>query len=114
MGEAIFKEKKHNLLKVDGIGSFKLKDLNENQQLGEAERELRFIEKENIEYCYFLDKTYPERLKHCLDGPILFFHSGNIDLKNKKIISIVGTRKVTTYGTVFCQNLVEELAPLNP
>ncbi|RFN59100.1 DNA-processing protein DprA [Marixanthomonas ophiurae] len=112
--EAIFKEKKQNLLKVDGIGTFKLKDLNENQQLTEAEAELRFIEEEKIQYSYFLDKTYPEHLKHCLDGPILFFHSGNIDLKNKKIISIVGTRKVTTYGTTFCQNFIEELAPLNP
>ena len=112
--EAIFKEKKHNLLKIDGIGSFKLKNLNENQQLTEAEAELRFIKDNDIEFSYFLDKTYPERLKHCLDGPILFFHSGNIDLKNKKIISIVGTRKVTTYGTVFCEKLIEELAPLDP
>ncbi len=112
--EAIFREKKQNLLKIDGIGAFKLKNLNENQQLAEADAELRFIEEENIQYSYFLDKTYPERLKHCLDGPILFFHSGNIDLKNKKIISIVGTRKVTTYGKVFCQNLIEEVAPLNP
>ena len=112
--EAIFKEKKHNLLKIDGIGVFKLKDLNENQQLAEAEAELRFIEDNQIEFSYFLDKTYPERLKHCLDGPILYFHRGNIDLKNKKVISIVGTRKVTTYGTTFCQNLIEELAPLNP
>ncbi len=45
---------------------------------------------------------------------ILLFHRGNIDLGNKKIISIVGTRKITTYGTTFCQNLIEELAPLNP
>ena len=112
--EAIFKEKKHNLLKIDGIGSFKLKNLNENQQLTEAEAELRFIKDNDIEFSYFLDKTYPERLKHCLDGPILFFHNGNIDLKNKKIISIVGTRKVTTYGTVFCEKLIEELAPLDP
>ncbi|UAB81869.1 DNA-protecting protein DprA [Marixanthomonas sp. SCSIO 43207] len=112
--EAIFKEKKHNLLKIDGIGSFKLKNLNENQQLTEAEAELRFIKDNDIEFSYFLDKTYPERLKHCLDGPILFFHSGNIDLKNKKIISIVGTRKVTTYGTIFCEKLIEELAPLDP
>ena len=112
--EAIFKVKKHNLLKIDGIGSFKLKNLNENQQLTEAEAELRFIKDNDIEFSYFLDKSYPERLKHCLDGPILFFHSGNIDLKNKKIISIVGTRKVTTYGTVFCEKLIEELAPLDP
>ncbi len=112
--EGIFKEKKVNLLKIDGIGLLKLKDLNLKQQLDEADEELRFIEENDVEFSYFQDKTYPEKLKHCLDGPILIFHRGNIDLVNKKIISIVGTRKITSYGNAFCQNLIEELAPLNP
>ncbi len=112
--EGIYKEKKANLLKVDGIGVFKLKELSEKIQLDEADAELHFIEDNNIEYRYFLDKLYPEKLKHCIDGPILFFQSGNIDLQNKKIISIVGTRKVTSYGKSFCEKLIEDLAPLHP
>lgn len=112
--EAIFKEKKHKLLRVEGIGNFKVKELNEKVLLPMAERELRFIEENNINVFYFLDKTYPDHLKHCLDGPILFFQKGNVDLKNKKLISIVGTRKATTYGNYFCEKLVEDLAPLNP
>ncbi|QQX77751.1 MULTISPECIES: DNA-processing protein DprA [Aequorivita] len=112
--EAIFKEKKSNLAKIDGIGLLRLKDINLNKQLEEADEELQFIEQNNIQFCYFKDKDYPEKLKHCLDGPILFFHSGNIDLAGKKIISIVGTRKITSYGNAFCENLIEEIAPLNP
>lgn len=112
--EGIFKEKKHQLLKIDGIGSLKLKELSLTEQIPAAEDELQFIQQNNIGYRYFLDATYPEKLKHCIDGPILFFESGTIDLKNRKIISIVGTRKVTTYGTSFCQLLIETLAPLNP
>lgn len=112
--EGIFKEKKFNLLKIDGIGAFKLKELSEKIQLDEADEEIRFIEKNKIEWTYFKDKLYPERLKNCIDGPILYFQSGNIDLQLKKIISIVGTRKITTYGKVFCEKLIEELAPLNP
>lgn len=49
-----------------------------------------------------------------MDGPILMFQRGNIDLKNKKIISVVGTRNVTNYGSSFCNQFIEELAPLNP
>lgn len=112
--EAIFKEKKNNLLKVDGIGLFKLKNLNPHQQLEEAETELRFIKDNDISCSFFRDKTYPEKLKHCLDGPLLFFQKGNIDLAYKKIISVVGTRKVTTYGRSFCEKLISDLAPLNP
>tara|TARA_R100000935_G_scaffold36196_1_gene56983 strand:+ start:83311 stop:84417 length:1107 start_codon:yes stop_codon:yes gene_type:complete len=112
--EGVFKEKKHRLLKVAGIGSLKLKELSLTEQLPAAETELKYIRQNNINYRYFLDENYPERLKHCLDGPILFFESGTINLKNRKTISIVGTRKVTTYGAVFCRQLVETLAPLNP
>ncbi|WP_347373752.1 DNA-processing protein DprA [Aequorivita sp. Q41] len=112
--EAIFKEKKSNLAKINGIGVFRLKEFNLTQQLEEADAEIKFINANAIECSYFKDKTYPERLKQCLDGPILFFQRGNIDLVNKKIISIVGTRKITSYGNAFCQNLIEELAPLNP
>ena len=112
--EGVFKEKRSNLLKIDGVGSFKLKELSEKIQLDEAEEEIRFIEDNNIEYSYFQDKLYPKRLKHCIDGPILFFQSGNIDLQNKNIISVVGTRNASTYGKSFCNKLIEDLAPLNP
>lgn len=112
--EGVFNEKKSNLAKIDGIGVVRLREINMKQQLEQADEELQFIEDNKVEWTYFLDAKYPEKLKHCLDGPILLFQRGNIDLVNKKIISIVGTRKITSYGNAFCQNLIEELAPLNP
>lgn len=112
--EAVFNEKIKNLSKIDGIGAFKLKDLNKQVQLDAADEELEFIEQEGIELCYFLDKNYPDHLKHCYDAPILLFSKGNIDLKHKKLISIVGTRNATSYGTYNCERLIAELAPLNP
>jgi DNA processing protein len=30
------------------------------------------------------------------------------------MISIVGTRQITSYGTEFCRKLIEDLAPLDP
>jgi len=61
-----------------------------------------------------MDETYPEKLKHCIDGPIVLFQSGNINLKDQHIISIVGARKITTHGIAACENLVKQLAPFNP
>ncbi|QED38507.1 DNA-protecting protein DprA [Antarcticibacterium arcticum] len=112
--EAVMKAKKESLLKIDGIGNTKLKDLHSPEHLRAAEEELKFIEDHKIDYAYFEDKDYPEKLKHCLDGPILLFSRGNIDLQNKKIISIVGTRRITTHGISFCEQLIEDLSPLNP
>jgi DNA processing protein len=111
---AIFQDKLQNLLKIEGIGTFTLKNLFSEVYLKQAEEELKYIKQENIKVIYFLDADYPSYLKHCIDGPILLFQKGNINLQERKIIGIVGTRKITSYGTAFCEKLIEDIAPLNP
>ena len=112
--EAVLKEKSQNLQKIDGIGRVILENLIKPHHLKEAEKEMRFIEENNIQVSYFLDENYPEKLKHCIDGPILLFQSGHINLKKQRIISIVGARKITTNGIAFCEKLVETLKLYNP
>jgi len=112
--EAVLKEKKQNLIKIDGIGSVIVGDLYNKKHLLAAEQELKFIKNNDIVCHYFMDTSYPEKLKHCIDGPIVLFQSGNIDLKSKRIISIVGARKITTHGIGQCEKLMECLAPFDP
>lgn len=112
--EEILKAKKTDLAKIDGIGKSILSNLKNPTIFNLAEAELDFLEKENITSLYFQNENYPERLKHCIDAPVLLFQSGNINLTNPKIISIVGTRNITTYGSEFTKKFIEELAPLNP
>lgn len=112
--EEVFKAKKATLAKIEGIGKSLLKNIQDKTVFQKTENELHFIEKENINLWYYQDNHYPERLKQCIDAPVLLFQSGNIDLSNRKIISIVGTRQITTYGSEFTKKLIEELIPLNP
>lgn len=112
--QAVFKEKKHKLSAIDGVGRVILDELFKTQNLKEAEQEIKFIQEHNIEVLFFKDDHYPEKLKHCIDGPILLFQSGNINLSAQPIVSIVGTRKITTNGMAFCESLVEALVPYNP
>jgi DNA processing protein len=112
--EAVFKAKTSQLAAIDGVGSMLLKSLKDKTVFEKADRELEFIKSNDINVAYFQDEAYPDRLKHCIDGPILLFTSGNINLKNRKIISIVGTRQITSYGTEFCRKLIADLAPLDP
>lgn len=111
---AIFEDKRNQLLKIDGIGTQTIKHLFDREHLEAAEAEYRFISDNNIEWSYFLDPHYPNYLKHCIDGPILLFKKGNIDLENRKIISVVGTRNITSYGMAFCEEFIADIAPLNP
>lgn len=112
--ENIFKEKSAILQKIDGVGTTLIKNLKDKTVFEKATAELKFIQEREIEVIYYQDKLYPERLKHCFDSPLVLFQSGNIDLQNRKIISIVGTRQITSYGTEFCKKLLEDLAPINP
>ena len=112
--EAVLKEKKQNLAKIDGIGSVILSELHEPHHLIEAEKEIDFIKNNKIKVSYFKGESYPEKLKHCIDGPILLFQAGNINLKQQRIISIVGARKITTNGIAFCEDLIEKLTIFNP
>ncbi|MGB3605657.1 MAG: DNA-processing protein DprA [Psychroserpens sp.] len=112
--EAVLTEKKSNLLSIDGIGQTIIKGLSQPSLLTEAEAELRFIKDNHITCLYFTDELYPERLKHCIDSPILLFQAGTIKLKKRNIISIVGTRKITSSGVAFCEKLIEQLAPFDP
>lgn len=111
---AIFKEKRNNLLKMDGIGTATLKGFLDKEHIEAATSEFQFIKRNNISYSFFSDPSYPSYLKHCIDSPLLLFKRGNINLENRKIISVVGTRKITSYGIVFCEQFIAEIAPLNP
>lgn len=112
--EAVFKTKTSQLAAIDGVGTMLLKNLKDESVFAKANKELEFIHSNNINIAYFQDDNYPDKLKHCIDSPVLLFTSGNINLKNRKIISIVGTRQITSYGTEFCKKLIEDLVPLDP
>lgn len=112
--EGVFKEKKSNLLRVKGIGSFKLRDLANKELLIMAEKEIEFMDQNSISCSYFQDSDYPEKLKHCTDGPVLLFHQGNLKMNSERIISVVGTRNITSYGIMLCNRIIEELIPFDP
>ena len=112
--EAIFKEKKAILQKINGVGSHALQHLFDDDNLTEAKKELSYIQKNKIEYTYFLDDDFPTNLQNCIDSPILLFKDGNINLQNDKIISIVGTRNMSSYGRDFTNAIIEDLKQYNP
>lgn len=112
--EEVFKAKPIQLAKIDGIGTSIIQNLKKKEVFVAAEAELKFIQSQRLNTLFYQDALYPERLKQCFDAPVLLFTAGNIHLENRKIISLVGTRQVTSYGIDFSKNLIADLAPLNP
>jgi DNA processing protein len=79
-----------------------------------AEKEMEFIEKNNIRLICKGDKDYPYRLAECNDAPLVLHSMGNADLNAKHIVSIVGTRHASEYGKSVCENFVADLAKFVP
>lgn len=110
---SIFKASRDELLH-SGLRESLLTHLRDDAIFKEAESELKQIESRDIKCTLISDADYPSKLLHCPDGPLVLFSTGNIGLVNRRIISIVGTRRMTPYGAECCKKLIADLAPLNP
>ncbi len=104
--ESVFRQKKSALLKIEGVGD-KLADTIVHQKVfARAEEEIQFIEKNNIQSLFYLDKAYPSRLKQASDGPLMLYYKGNANLNQVKVLAVVGTRKVTERGKEICDQIL--------
>ena len=112
--ENVFLEKKNSLHKINGIGTQITQHLFNESNLKKAAKEFEYILQNNVAFSYFLDDDYPQNLKHCVDAPILIFKDGNLNLNNNRVISIVGTRNMSSYGRDFCNQLIEDIKEYNP
>ena len=113
--EAIFTTNMNTLRSIPGINQKALAVLDERDTaLEEAKKELDFITKNDIKATFYTDKDYPLRLKECNDAPVLLYHKTSTDLNPAKAISIVGTRRSTTYGKEMTQRIISEIAQYYP
>lgn len=112
--ENVFSASKQDFTEIPRLSKTAVKAILSKASFQAVEKEISFIEKQNIKTYYFENDDYPEKLKHCADAPILLFGRGDFDLNKRKVLSVVGTRKITSYGTAFCKKLIEDLAELNP
>lgn len=79
-----------------------------------AEKEMEFDNDHNIRPLTIADNDYPNRMRDCEDAPIVMFYRGTADLNNRRIVSIVGTRKCTIYGQDIIRNFCKSLSLLCP
>ncbi len=111
--QAVFKAKKKELEKIEGIGSVRARSIKDFSDFNSSEEEIKFIEKYKITPLFITDEHYPKRLLNCFDSPSLLYYRGNANLNTSRIISIVGTRNNSSYGKVVCEKFVEELKDEN-
>lgn len=74
-----------------------------------AEGQMTYCHKNKVQILAYFDKAYPYRLRRYDDSPLVLYFRGDADLNGMRIVGIVGTRKMTSYGKWMVENLVREL-----
>lgn len=87
---------------------------NMDEPLHRAEIEMEWIFQHKIQTLCLSDADYPQRLKECDDAPLVLFYKGTSDLNQKRVISIVGTRRCTQYGRDLVRRFVADLKQYLP
>lgn len=79
------------------------------------DRYIEEIQKREIKFVTVFDRDYPERLKNIPDPPNVLFIKSHLEceqvckLAEHKIVAVVGTRKITSYGREVTQLLTTGL-----
>lgn len=112
----LFEAKLGDIKKTPGIGNVAaLKLFNGfSVAIQAANEELEYIYSNDVEYVSFLENEYPKRLHECDDAPVVLYYKGNPDFNSTRIVSIVGTRNATKYGTDFCDKIIGQIAEKYP
>jgi DNA processing protein len=79
-----------------------------------AERELTYLEKHSLAALASTDGDYPPLLGEMTDPPHVLYVRGNAEALSLRCVSMVGTRRLSTYGQTMCDRLVRQLAERVP
>ncbi|MBN2637984.1 MAG: DNA-processing protein DprA [Bacteroidales bacterium] len=111
--EAVFASSKKELMAIPGIGTATVNSILNQNVLHRAEEEINFMEQNNITALYYEDPDFPQRLLNCYDHPLMLYYKGKANLNHRRIVAVVGTRKASSYGRRYCNELIEGLKESN-
>lgn len=104
---------KNDLPNYKGITAKIINEIGHQKYLDLADKEIEFCKENDINILDYYSNNYPYLLKQCSDSPIILYTRGNINFDSHLNIAIVGTRKMTKYGSLFIDEIIEELKDFN-
>ena len=107
--ENVLKASHRKLENTEGVGTVRARSIKQFRDFTSCEKEINFLEKNNIRTYCVVDHDYPEKLRHCADAPLLIYFKGKSESLHQKMVSVVGTRNYTAYGKECCEHFIREL-----
>lgn len=108
--ESVLSAPAKSLLRVEGIGPETAKLISSWQDYVDPAKELAEAVERGIAIITREDTSYPKHLLQAYDAPILLYVWGEITARDRHAISVVGSRRATTYGVNATRKLTYQLA----
>lgn len=108
--ESVLSASENKLRQVDGIGPETAKIITSWQDHVDPTKELAEADERGIYIITRDDPSYPKHLLQAYDSPILLYVWGEILPRDKHAISVVGSRRTTTYGVNATRKITYQLA----
>lgn len=96
--QELWKAKKADIEKVEGIGENIANLISNDLIKKDIERHLKFMEQNDIDIISIEDSEYPNILKEIYNPPLNIYIRGNKKILNNTSIGIIGCRKSSDYG----------------
>ena len=113
MPNEIWKLKKEDLTKVEGIGEKLASEILNNKYRYDLEEIEEKMKREQIELITFQNDLYPRNLKYIYDMPISLYAKGNTKILNDFSLAIIGCRASSSYGEKVAKAIGRGLAKQN-
>jgi DNA processing protein len=97
-------------LEKSGLGSSLSQKILATRPNMDPDTEWARLEKENIRLVTQTDSAYPRLLREIPSAPYIIYMKGEYDLNSAPMISIVGSRKYTSYGSQVATAFAKDLA----
>jgi DNA processing protein len=109
---AILGASKHQLIQVRGIGEDTAEAIANWEKNIDLAAELKRIADFGCKIVTQADAEYPESLRQIYDPPIVLYVKGELLVKDKNAVAMVGSRMTTHYGLEAARKLAYQLAYL--
>lgn len=103
---------RRELVSVGALSERTLEKLIKSRYRYDMDKEIDKLAKSGAKFYTSEDELFPEQLKSMQDPPLGIYVIGDISCCNNKLVSIVGSRKITDYGATVCHSFSKELAEI--
>jgi len=97
-------------LEKSGIGPSLAEKISRERTTIDPDQEWENLQRENIKMITSDSPEYPKLLREIPSAPYIIYMKGNFDLNSAPMISIVGSRKFTSYGSQVASTFARDLA----